>query len=74
MTKDTIIEKNAISKALEAYENRIGGQYKPDARFYSKVSINQKRWGQLVRGEKCPYAFELKNLANCWDISILELL
>ena len=73
MTLNTIIQKNGISQALEAYENRIGGTYKPDERFYKKVSINQKRWGQLVRGEKPPYAFELKNLSNFWDIPVLEL-
>jgi hypothetical protein len=73
MTPDTIIQKNGISQALESYENRIGGAYKPDERFYKKVSINQKRWGQLVRGEKPPYAFELQNLANCWDIPVLDL-
>lgn len=69
-----IIEQNAILEALKAYENRIGGTYKPDERFYKKVAINQKRWGQLVRGEKPPYAFELKNLADFWDIPLLDLL
>lgn len=71
--KSTIIEQKGIQQALEAYENRIRGTFKPDERFYSKVAINQKRWGQLVRGEKPPYAYELKNLSNCWDIPVLDL-
>ncbi len=59
---------------MEDYENRIGGTLKPDERFYKKVEINQKRWGQLVRGEKPPFAFELINLANYWDIPVSDLL
>ena len=69
----TIIEQNSISQALDAYENRIGGTLKPDERFYKKVGINQKRWGQLVRGEKPPFFFELKNLSEFWDIPLSNL-
>ena len=69
----TIIKQNSISQALDAHENRIGGSHKPDERFYKKVGINQKRWGQLVRGEKPPFFYELKNLAEFWDIPLSDL-
>jgi hypothetical protein len=70
---NTINEQNSISQALDAYENRIGATLKPDSRFYNKVGINQKRWGQLVRGEKPPFFFELKNLSELWDIPLSDL-
>lgn len=40
-----------LSNALQQYEHRIKGKFKPDRRFYTAVSINQKRFGQLIRGE-----------------------
>ena len=53
-----------IQNALDQYEERIGGKFKPNERFYKKVGINQKRFGQLIRGEKPIFGFEAQNLAS----------
>ncbi|WP_138993478.1 hypothetical protein [Larkinella sp. C7] len=68
------MEETAVKGALEGYENRIGGRFKPDNRFYQKVGINQKRFGQLVRGEKPILGFEARNLSNFFGVTLESLL
>ncbi len=63
-----------LKGALNAYENRIGGKFKPDQRFYQKVNINQKRFGQLVRGEKPMLGFEARNLSTFFGVALEELI
>ncbi len=66
---------NTIKKAVIDYETRIGSPFKPTKEmFYRKVGINQKRYGQLLRGEKDPMITELKNLSNFFQIPINELI
>ena len=59
-----------IKNALDQYERRIGLSLKPDRRFYSKVGINQKRFGQLLRGEKPIYGFEACNLSEFFEMPL----
>lgn len=68
------MEKEAVKGALEGYENRIGGRFKPDSRFYQKVGINQKRFGQLLRGEKPILGFEARNLSQFFEVSLESLI
>ncbi|AXE18580.1 hypothetical protein DR864_12845 [Runella rosea] len=63
-----------VQDALNKYENRIGGKFKPDERFYGKVGINHKRFAQLVRGEKPLYGFEAKNLASFFEVPLENLI
>ncbi|WP_461149015.1 hypothetical protein [Spirosoma pulveris] len=67
-------ENNSISKALQSYEDRIKGKFKPDQRFYGSVGINQKRFGQLLRGEKPIMGFEARNLAQFFGVSLESLI
>ena len=51
---EQIIKKREIS----------GFVFKPEKSFYEKVGINQKRWGQIYRGEASPSIIELKSIAQ----------
>lgn len=62
-----------IKSALMQYEERIGGKFKPDTRFYTKVGINPKRFGQLIRGDKPVMGFEAKNLSNFFNVPLEKL-
>lgn len=46
----------------------------PDHNFYIAVKINQKRWGQIIRGEYSPTIDELKSIANYFEVEITELI
>lgn len=66
--------ETAIKEAMQGYENRIGGRFKPDSRFYQKVGINQKRFGQLLRGEKPILGFEARNLSQFFEVPLESLI
>lgn len=66
--------KITLSDALITYENRISGKFKPDVRFYRKVGINQKRFGQLLRGEKPIFYHEVESLAKFFEVPIERIL
>jgi hypothetical protein len=67
-------QSNTIQKAVTEYENRIGTPFKPTVKlFYQKVNINQKRFGQLLRGEKEPVTSELKALSSFFNVPITNL-
>ena len=66
---------NTIQKAVAQYENRIGSPFRPTRdMFYRKVGINQKRYGQILRGEKEPVISEIKNLSQFFNIPVSELI
>ena len=65
--------KTALQNALDEYENIIGGKFKPDHRFYTRVEINPKRFAQLLRGEKAVFGYEAKNLAAFFDVPLDDL-
>jgi len=62
-----------VQKALMQYEDSIGGRFKPDTRFYTKVGINPKRFGQLLRGDKQVMGFEAKKLSDFFKIPLESL-
>ena len=47
--------------------------FKPDKSFYEKVGINQKRWGQIYRGEIDPTITEAKAISLFLKFDISEL-
>ncbi len=49
-------------------------RFHPDKSFYDAVCINQKRWGQIYRGDTSPTIEELRSIANYFEISLTELL
>lgn len=63
-----------LSTALEEYENRIKGKFKPDRRFYSTVNINQKRFGQLVRGDADITRTEIIALSNFFNVPATDFI
>jgi hypothetical protein len=68
-------QPNTIQQAVSDYESRIGTPFKPTTDlFYKKVNINQKRFGQLLRGEKEPVTSELKALSNFFNVPIANLI
>ncbi len=68
-------QTNTILQAVSDYENRIGTPFKPTLKlFYEKVNINQKRFGQLLRGEKEPVTSELKALSRFFNVPVESLI
>ena len=65
--------KTPIRRVLDQYEDRIGGKFKPDTRFYQKVEINSKRFGQLLRGEKSPLVDEVIRLSDFFNVPLEQL-
>ena len=65
---------NPIASAKKAYEDKIAGHFKPDQRFYDRVGINRKRFGQLLRGEKPLLSHEIRSLADFFGIPATDLL
>lgn len=64
-----------IQRVVTEYENRIGTAFKPTPeRFYKRVGVNQKRFGQLLRGEKEPVTSELRTLSQFFQVPITELI
>ena len=63
-----------LQETVQQYEERMGGKWKPDERFYRKVGINQKRFGMLLRGELNLYVFEAKNLAEFFEVSVTNFI
>lgn len=46
----------------------------PNQSFYDEMKINQKRWGQIYRGEIEPNVSELKSIAAFFEIPLTELI
>ncbi|WP_342084790.1 hypothetical protein [Dyadobacter sp. OTU695] len=62
-----------IELAMRKYEERICGKFRPDRRFYLKVGINQKRFGQLMRQEKPIYLFEAQRLSDFFGVPLADI-
>lgn len=69
-----ISNQSKVEQALTLFEDRIKGRFKPDRRFYDSVGINQKRFGQLVRGEKPLFGFEARNLSDYFNVPLDNLI
>ena len=64
-----------LQSVIYEYEKQIGTPFKPTPElFYRNVNINQKRFGQLLRGEKEPVISELKSLAAFFKVSVICLI
>jgi hypothetical protein len=48
--------------------------FNPNRSFYDEIGINQKRWGQIYRGEIDPTITELKAIASFFDFEITDLI
>ncbi|MEI6138284.1 MAG: helix-turn-helix transcriptional regulator [Mariniphaga sp.] len=48
--------------------------FKPDQKFYETVKINQKRWGQIYRGEVSPSIEEVKSISTFFNVPITEFI
>ena len=46
----------------------------PNNTFYDAVDINQKRWGQIYRGETVPTVTEAKLIADYFEIPVTEII
>ena len=64
---------NPVESALRSYESKVGLALKPNRAFYDKVGINQKRFGQLLRGKKPIYGFEAVNLSQFFGVPLEDL-
>ena len=62
-----------ISTTLAQYEDRIGGKFKPDRRFYDRVGINPKRFHQLLRGDKVLLLDEASRLSEFFKVPLTTL-
>lgn len=66
-------DQTPIQSTLTQYEDRIGGKFKPDRRFYDKVGINPKRFHQLLRGDKIPLLDEASRLSDFFGVPLATL-
>ncbi|QIA06426.1 helix-turn-helix transcriptional regulator [Draconibacterium halophilum] len=48
--------------------------FHPQKQFYNAVGINQKRWGQIYRGEIDPTISEAKAIAEYFEVDVTELI
>lgn len=62
-----------LKMAMDRLSGQTGLPVKPNRAFYTKVGINQKRFGQLLRGEKPIYGFEAVNLSEFFGVSLEDL-
>jgi hypothetical protein len=46
----------------------------PNKSFYDAVNINQKRWGQIYRGQTAPTLPEAKAIADYFEVEVTELI
>ncbi|WP_297092212.1 helix-turn-helix transcriptional regulator [uncultured Draconibacterium sp.] len=62
-----------IKNVVQSKENRCFF-FHPQKPFYDAVGINQKRWGQIYRGEIEPTISEAKAIAEYFEVDITELI
>lgn len=64
----TPLEKIIKSKEVDSLK------FKPERDFYQKVNIRQRRFWQLVRGDKPATITELKAIAAYFNVHFLDLI
>ncbi len=62
-----------IKEIIKNKENKCF-LFHPNKLFYDAVGINQKRWGQIYRGQTAPTLPEAKAIAEFFDVEITELI
>lgn len=73
---NTLTQEIARS-SIEAFFMKLGfkGFYiRPSRDFYNSLNIRQKRFWQLVKGEKSPTMEELEAISDYFNVDISELL
>lgn len=63
---------NKIDKVIKEMEHDCF-VFIPNQEFYNKVEINQKRWGQIRRGQADPTLKELTAIADFLKIDVRDL-
>lgn len=63
-----------LKEIVQSYEDRIGTKFIPSKKFYANVSINQKRYGMLLRAEKDITLKEAKKISEFFNVPITDLL
>jgi hypothetical protein len=61
-------QSNLQDKIREFYKLPIDFDLKPKMSFYDKVGINQKRFGQLMKGTALANSVELRAIADYFQI------
>ncbi|MEZ4904243.1 MAG: hypothetical protein R2822_22070 [Spirosomataceae bacterium] len=73
-TAQTIQHSQTPLQVIAAqHEEKIGLKFAPDKRFYQKIGINSKRFGQLLRGEKTLNVNEAKSLSEFFRVPVTDL-
>ena len=71
LTKDS----EPQSKIERAIRTKLhDGVFRPNREFYAKIGIGQRRFGQLVRGEKPANLDELQSLADYFGVDFKEMI
>jgi hypothetical protein len=68
-----IAETKLHDKIREVCKLPLDFEMKPKMSFYDKVGINQKRFGQLMKGTAIANAVELRAIADYFQIDANEL-
>jgi hypothetical protein len=63
-------QKTTLQYHIENYEIETLLLFKPSKGFYDYVRINPKRFWQLVKGTKQPFAEEIQELSKFFEIPI----
>ena len=66
-------QKTSLSEIIRRLPAR-GFVFKTSKSFFTEIQINQKRWGQIYRGEKSPTLEELERIASYFDVNITDLI
>ena len=66
-------QSNLQDKIREFYKLPLDFDLKPKMSFYDKVGINQKRFGQLMKGTAIANILELRAIADYFQIDANQL-
>lgn len=64
---------NSIKDVIKKKEQKCF-LFCPNASFYKAVEINQKRWGQIYRGQIVPTLTEAKAIAEYFEVPVTDLI
>lgn len=68
------IQTTPLQAAISRFEDKNLTRFKPDARLYERLGINQFRFWKIVRGELDATGPELKALAAFFGCEVSELI
>lgn len=70
----TTIQITPLQAAIKRFEDKNLTRFKPDARLYERLGINQFRFWKIVRGELNATGPELKSLAGFFGCEVTDLI